>query len=509
MVTMKKILSALIFSAASFASSGFQNNTLGLQCADGQSPGWANGYFSTCATGGGGGGAGTVTSVGLTSPAWLTVTGSPVTASGTLALTPTAGQTANQFLSTPNGSTGAISLRAIASADLPASLALTGTPTVPTAAPGTNTTQAASTAFVAAGLSGKISTGGVALTDLATCSANQIIQMNSGGTLWACAAAPGGGGATITGTPTVGTIAYFDSTSSIKSIAVPINIPTTGSLYLGTTNASLSGTNNICIGDSSCTSATTGANNVAVGQGALIAGGYEKSVVIGQGASGVTWSVTIGNGASTTGSGTAIAVGRASTAGYTGVTVGDGASSASGIALGYRTGSTANGINIGGQYPSLAQTDNITIGSPGTSMAHVWIGHGNDAYGSPASAVAGSVTFHGPEVSSSAGSNQDVSASSMIFAAPRSTGTAHGGTIKWQYGQAGSSGSTLNTLADGLVMDSATGVISAPQGFIPAKMTTTQKSAISSPPEGLMVYDVTLHKLCVYTGSAWETITSM
>lgn len=49
---------------------------------------------------------------------------------------------------------------------------------------------------------------------------------------------------------------------------------------------------------------------------------------------------------------------------------------------------------------------------------------------------------------------------------------------------------------------------STTKGFLPPVMTTVQKAAISSPPEGLLVYDATLHKLCVYTGTAWETITS-
>lgn len=60
-----------------------------------------------------------VTSVGLTLPSWYTVTGSPVTSSGTLAVTATAGQTAKSFLATPTGTTGAISLRTIALGDLP------------------------------------------------------------------------------------------------------------------------------------------------------------------------------------------------------------------------------------------------------------------------------------------------------------------------------------------------------------------------------------------------------
>lgn len=68
--------------------------------------------------------AGTVTSVALTVPSWLSVSGTPVTTSGTLAVSATSGQTANRFLATPDGSTGATGLRAIAAGDLP--LATTG-----------------------------------------------------------------------------------------------------------------------------------------------------------------------------------------------------------------------------------------------------------------------------------------------------------------------------------------------------------------------------------------------
>lgn len=49
---------------------------------------------------------------------------------------------------------------------------------------------------------------------------------------------------------------------------------------------------------------------------------------------------------------------------------------------------------------------------------------------------------------------------------------------------------------------------STTQGFVPPVMTTTQKNAIGTPIEGLVLYDSTLSKLCVYTGAAWETITS-
>jgi hypothetical protein len=52
-------------------------------------------------------------------------------------------------------------------------------------------------------------------------------------------------------------------------------------------------------------------------------------------------------------------------------------------------------------------------------------------------------------------------------------------------------------------------VNSTTQGFLPPRMTTTEKNAIASPVAGLVVYDTTLNKLCVRTASSWETITSI
>jgi hypothetical protein len=50
---------------------------------------------------------------------------------------------------------------------------------------------------------------------------------------------------------------------------------------------------------------------------------------------------------------------------------------------------------------------------------------------------------------------------------------------------------------------------STTKGVRMPNMTTTQKNAIASPAAGLMVFDTTLSKLCVYSGAAWETITSL
>jgi hypothetical protein len=40
-------------------------------------------------------------------------------------------------------------------------------------------------------------------------------------------------------------------------------------------------------------------------------------------------------------------------------------------------------------------------------------------------------------------------------------------------------------------------------------MTTAEKNAITSPAAGLVVFDTNLAKLCVYSGAAWQTVTSV
>jgi len=52
-------------------------------------------------------------------------------------------------------------------------------------------------------------------------------------------------------------------------------------------------------------------------------------------------------------------------------------------------------------------------------------------------------------------------------------------------------------------------VTSTTKGFLPPRMTSTQKNAIATPASGLVVYDTTLGKLCVRGAASWETITSI
>ena len=63
-------------------------------------------------------------------------------------------------------------------------------------------------------------------------------------------------------------------------------------------------------------------------------------------------------------------------------------------------------------------------------------------------------------------------------------------------------GSTANASA---ILDAQ----STTKGVRMPNMTTTQKNAIASPAAGLIVFDTTLAKLAVYSGTAWETVTSI
>jgi hypothetical protein len=44
---------------------------------------------------------------------------------------------------------------------------------------------------------------------------------------------------------------------------------------------------------------------------------------------------------------------------------------------------------------------------------------------------------------------------------------------------------------------------STTQGFLPPRMSTTERLAIASPATGLMVYDTTLNQMAYFNGTLW------
>jgi len=70
----------------------------------------------------------------------------------------------------------------------------------------------------------------------------------------------------------------------------------------------------------------------------------------------------------------------------------------------------------------------------------------------------------------------------------------------------GGTGVSIGTLT--LLSSAVLQADSTTKGFLPPRMTSTQKNAIVSPAAGLIIYDTTLNKLAVFT-TAWETVTSI
>lgn len=100
-----------------------------------------------------------------------------------------------------------------------------------------------------------------------------------------------------------------------------------------------------------------------------------------------------------------------------------------------------------------------------------------------------------------------------------STGNCHflGGTVTPPSGNWGvhEASSYSNYFASSIVVGTTTvpassllTLESTTKGFLPPRMTTTERNAISSPATGLTIYNTSTNKLNLYTGSGWEAVTS-
>ena len=92
----------------------------------------------------------------------------------------------------------------------------------------------------------------------------------------------------------------------------------------------------------------------------------------------------------------------------------------------------------------------------------------------------------------------------VYFPAADTVGITGGGTERMRIDSSGNVGIGTASPSASAILDAQ----STTKGVRMPNMTTVQKNAIASPAAGLMVYDTTLAKLCVYT-TAWETITSV
>ena len=199
---------------------------------------------------------GTVTSVALSAPTLFAVGGSPVTSSGTLALT-FASQSANLILASPNGATGVPSMRSLVAADLPTSGATAGTygssslipvVTVDVAGRVTSiTTTSASSGFAnPMTTAGDLIVGGTsgAAGRLGIGSAGQVLTVVSGAAAWTTLATGGTvtSASVVTANGVSATVANATTTPAFTftlDVITPSSVAATGTV----TGSNLSGTN--------------------------------------------------------------------------------------------------------------------------------------------------------------------------------------------------------------------------------------------------------------------------
>jgi hypothetical protein len=288
----------------------------------------------------------------------------------------------------------------------------------------------------------------------------------------------------------------------------------------GTLAANTTGNNNTAFGLSALAANITASNSTAIGYNALASS--TGSALIGIGSNGGTGVLTgsgifLGNSTtSTTLSATnVVVIGNSAKAGNTNdVIIGDAAGGATG----------QNNVGLGGSVLKNGSGASNTIIGHAASLNTTLNGSQNIGIGFGAIFGNGTTTM-GNSIAIGAFSTNTQTAGSYNIAVgnyvqlPNTTGSGQlnignvlYGTGLYQTASTSSTPTATGALSIGINAPAATAIFdltSTTKGFLPPRMTSAQKTGISSPAAGLIVYDTTLNKLCVFTGSVWETITSL
>lgn len=441
-----------------------------------------------------GAGTGTVTSVGLALPSIFTVSGSPVTGSGTLTGTLNT-QSANLVFAGPtSGGAATPTFRALVAADLPAGTGtVTGTGTTNTMAKFTSSSSIGNSLMIDDGTATAIGTtidstymlgvgGSLAATNIINITGTTP-SLRFGG----AQAIEKSGTSVVIGSHGSWTLVDIQRNAKINTVNAglgPNNIATNTIFGVTAGNAITTGDQNLFMGYQAGLVNAAGLSNVAVGYQAM------KTLTSASGATAVGWKCM------------ELATASESTA------VGESA---------LRKATGANNTAMGGTAAenTTSGTNNAAYGI--SSLRANTTGSNNAAFGREAiSSIIGSDNIGiGSQVASGVTSgsgnifigNQNLG-TGVLSASTSSKFLVGNGTSFLLYGDLSTgqvkvgNGSTLSLTSTAIFE-----LVSTTRGFLPPRMTTTERDAISSPAQGLIIFNTTTTNVEGYNGTTWQAAT--
>lgn len=293
-------------------------------------------------------------------------------------------------------------------------------------------------------LVGVASTGLCALLSTSGAATGDVPKVQADGTI-AYEAESGGGASSLED------LSEWDEINGKLEVAGDITVTqsitnATGDLHLSVDGAS--GPRVTLTGEFSSNQGVT--DGEVFGDGGVVSGSFgvgighevnagERSFAAGWKAKGISRDICIGHAA--------IAVSSTGRNVLIGYNVNAGANTYWSTVVGYEAGGNVNGSNAFGYGSAPTATGQFVSGSTVVPITDVYFGCGV-VHATPVD-----VTIHG-----TGGSGTDVSGGDIILAGGRGTGAGAGGSVKLQTAAAGTSGTSLNTLATHVEVTSAGGI---------------------------------------------------
>jgi Chaperone of endosialidase len=159
-----------------------------------------------------------------------------------------------------------------------------------------------------------------------------------------------------------------------------------------------------------------------------------------------------------------------------------------------------------GFYQATADTLSITAGGVEAARFNT-VASGQNYFNFTPSASTNTVTLASAGGGATVPITIDAKGTSSITlsdATTFSSTTAHTGAASFSSTITGATGVGIGTTS--VAASSVLDMVSTTKGFLPPRMTTAQRDAISSPATGLTVYNSTTNVLNVYNGSAWGAV---